>query len=71
MVGGNYVRCLAIVAIYMELEEAKKYGGGFKVTIWRGSVGKGPNHKEGTSFYGGVDPSIHHEGSFHYAILLL
>ena len=28
------------------------------------------NFSRGTSFYGGVDSSVHHEGGSHYVILL-
>ena len=31
---------------------------------------EGASHKEGTSFYWGVDPTIHHERDSHYVILL-
>lgn len=48
----------------MALVGAKRWGGGFKVIIWRGEVANGES-----VFMERVEPSRHHEGVFHFVIL--
>ena len=59
-VGGNYVWCLTIAVIFMELGGAKNLGGfwGFKFIIW----GRASYKKEG-AFVGGENSSSWHNRS--------
>ena len=76
-VRGNYVRCLVVVVINMKFGGAKRCEGSLKssfcgvvVKAGAGWVLEGYEPQRGTSFYGGVDPSVHHEGGSQYVILL-
>ena len=54
-VGGNFVRCLIIVVIFLGLGGAYRLAGDFKLIIWSAShEGMGP------FLWGGVHPSRHH-----------
>ena len=64
--GGDCLRCLFIVIISMGPVNTRSWGRGSKVITWRGGQAK----KVGPGFMGGVDPSRHYEGYFHFAILL-
>ena len=66
-VRGNYVRCLVITVISMELGGAKKCEGGFKVISSRGKE-RGKATKMGT--VGEVDSCACHEEGSHYKILV-
>ena len=70
-VGGNYVRCLVVVVITMRFGGAKRCEGSLKSSFCVCvCVCVSHEPQRGTSFYGGVDSSVHHEGGSHYVILL-
>ena len=58
-VGGNYVWCLVIVAVFMGLREAKKANGEALKASYEGQA-----LRRGLIFLGGLHASRHHETFF-------